>query len=111
MITEGVGPSGAAHERASDESTVEFTTEIRGRAVSCRWSPSGVSGDAELLARIARSAVDADWERSAAALVCAMRAAVPGAIHARVREGRSLAPADDERGEAARGRLTDLALT
>ena len=110
-MTEGVGPSGVAQERAPDEPAVELTTEIRGRAVSCRWSPSGVSGDAELLARIARSAGGADWERSPAALVCAMGAAVPGAIHARVQEAAWRAPADDQRGEVGGGRLTDLALT
>ena len=91
-------------ERSRDTSpgeltTVELSTEIRGRKVSCRWSPAGVTGDPELLARIARAAGSDAWRRSASALATAMQRAVPGPVLAKVRgESGTAPPTDGDRG-------------
>ena len=65
------------------EAVVEFTTHIRDRVVSCRWDAGRVTGDAELLHRVQRSAGDSHWHRSPTTVAEAVRAAVacPVAIH------------------------------
>lgn len=69
-------PIESAPDPAPDVAVIEFRTYIQDRSVSCRWSNGRVTGDAELLRRVQRSAGSSDWRRSPTSVADALTAAV-----------------------------------
>jgi hypothetical protein len=60
----------------AEHAAVEFTTTIRGRSVTCRWEAGGLSGDQELLDRLARVPLRDGWNDDPCAVASAIGAAV-----------------------------------
>lgn len=67
-----------------EHATVEFTTMIRGRSVTCRWEAGQLSGDQELLDRLARVPVREGWDDDPCTVASAIGAAVAHPVSIRL---------------------------
>lgn len=85
----------AEGDTAGPEDAVEFATFIRERPVSCRWVAGDVTGDAELMQRLAHMIVPDGWTRSPSTVARAISDAVAHPVTIRVVRAADLDPADD----------------